>query len=285
MIRRGTDATMTSTTKIGFIGAGNMASALAGGLLAQGWKPAHIALSDAYPAQLEAHAQRGFKTTTDNLALLDHADVLVLAVKPQVMSQVLRPLAEMAQKKRPLIISIAAGIPVASLERWLGGELPVVRAMPNTPALVQTGATGLFANTAVSAEQKAAAETILGAVGLTLWVEQESLIDAVTAVSGSGPAYFFYVMEAMMAAGRELGLDEKTARALTLQTALGSAQMAITADVGPDELRRRVTSPGGTTERAVATFDEADLKAIFARALKACADRGGELALQLGSAE
>jgi pyrroline-5-carboxylate reductase len=191
----------------------------------------------------------------------------------------------MAQQKRPLIISIAAGIPVASLERWLGGELPVVRAMPNTPALVQSGATGLYANAAVSAEQRAAAEAILGAVGLTLWVEQESLIDAVTAVSGSGPAYFFYVMEAMMAAGRELGLDEKTARALTLQTALGAAQMAITADVGPDELRRRVTSPGGTTERAIAAFDEAHLQAIFARALKACADRGAELAAQLGAAE
>lgn len=276
---------MSSSTKIGFLGAGNMASALAGGLLARGWKPSHIALSDAYPAQLEAHAQRGLKTTTDNLALLDHADVLVLAVKPQVMSQVLKPLAERAQQKRPLIISIAAGIPVASLERWLGGALPVVRAMPNTPALVQTGATGLYANAAVSAQQKAAAETILGAVGLTLWVEQEGLIDAVTAVSGSGPAYFFYVMEAMMAAGRDLGLDEKAARALTLQTALGAAQMAITADVGPDELRRRVTSPGGTTERAVATFDEAGLKEIFARALKACADRGGELALQLGQAD
>src|SRR6218665_1883195 len=136
-----------TTTKIGFIGAGNMASALAGGLLAQGWKPARIALSDAHPAQLEAHAQRGLKITTDNLALLDHADVLVLAVKPQVMSQVLKPLAELAQKKRPLIISIAAGIPVASLERWLGGELPIVRAMPNTPALVQAGDPRLHAPT------------------------------------------------------------------------------------------------------------------------------------------
>lgn len=273
------------TTKIGFIGAGNMASALAGGLRARGWNRGDIALSDAYPAALEAHAQQGLFTTTDNLELLTRSDVLVLAVKPQVMSAVLKPLAALAQEKRPLVISIAAGIPVASLERWLGGELPVVRAMPNTPALVQTGATGLFANAAVSAEQKKAAEEILGAVGLTLWVHDEALIDAVTAVSGSGPAYFFYVMEAMMAAGRELGLDDKTARALTLQTALGAAQMAITADVGPDELRRRVTSPGGTTERAVAAFDEAGLKAIFSRALAACAARGGELAEQLGKAE
>lgn len=269
--------------KIGFIGAGNMASALVGGLLARGWQPADIALSDAWPAQLEAHAGTGVMTTTDNILLLEHADVVVLAVKPQVMSAVLKPLAALAQAKRPLIITIAAGIPVASIERWLGGPLPVVRAMPNTPALVQSGATGLFANTEASAEQKAAAESILGAVGLTLWVEEEGLIDAVTAVSGSGPAYFFYVMEAMMAAGRELGLDEKTARALTLQTALGAAQMAIMADVGPGELRRRVTSPGGTTERAIATFDAAGLKAVFAKALTACAARGAELAEQLGS--
>lgn len=270
------------TKKIGFIGAGNMASALAGGLLARGWQPADIALADTQPAQLEAHADSGVFTTTDNLQLLDRSDVLVLAVKPQVMSAVLQPLVALTQKKRPLIISIAAGIPVASIEHWLGGSLPVVRAMPNTPALVQSGATGLFANAAVSVQQKAAAESILGAVGLTLWVNEESLIDAVTAVSGSGPAYFFYVMEAMMAAGRELGLDEKSVRALTLQTALGAAQMAITADVGPDELRRRVTSPGGTTERALAVFDEAGLKKIFAQALTACAHRGAELAGQLG---
>lgn len=271
--------------KIGFIGAGNMATALAGGLLARGWSPADIALSDAQPVQLNPHAERGLFTTTDNRELLQHAEVLVLAVKPQVMSAVLKPLAELAQQRRPLVISIAAGIPVASLEHWLGGALPIVRAMPNTPALVQAGATGLYASPAVSAAQKADAEAILGAVGLTLWVEDESLIDAVTAVSGSGPAYFFYVMEAMMAAGRDLGLDDRTARALTLQTALGAAQMAIAADVGPEELRRRVTSPGGTTERAVAVFDEAGLKNIFSRALKACAARGAELAEQLGKTE
>lgn len=270
---------------IGFIGAGNMASALAGGLLARGWKAEDIALSDAQPAQLESHARRGHFTTTDNAELLRRSEVLVLAVKPQVMSAVLQPLAAQAQAQRPLVISIAAGIPVASLQRWLGGGLPVVRAMPNTPALVQTGATGLYASPEVSAAQKAEADAILGAVGLTLWVGEEGLIDAVTAVSGSGPAYFFYVMEAMMAAGRDLGLDDKTARALTLQTALGAAQMAITADVGPEELRRRVTSPGGTTERAVAAFDEAGLKAIFARALAACAARGAELAEQLGKAD
>ncbi len=270
---------------IGFIGAGNMATALAGGIAARGWPAADILLSDSQPAALVAHAARGHTTTTDNRELAQRADVLVLAVKPQVMASVLAPLADLVQSRRPLIISIAAGIPVASLAHWLGGDLPIVRAMPNTPALVQAGATGLYASPSVSAAQKAEAETILGAVGLTLWVDDEPLIDAVTAVSGSGPAYFFYVMEAMMAAGEELGLDAATARALTLQTALGSAQMAITADVDPAELRRRVTSPGGTTERAIAAFDEAGLHAIFARALGACAARGAELAVQLGKTD
>lgn len=267
---------------IGFIGAGNMASALIGGLLARGYRPDSLAVSDPNTAQLDALASRGVFTSTDNADVLARSDVLLLATKPQVMADVLKPLAALAQEKRPLVISIAAGIPVASLNRWLGGPLPVVRAMPNTPALVQTGATGLYASEQVSHEQRLLAGDILSAVGLTLWVDQESLIDAVTAVSGSGPAYFFYVMEAMMAAGRELGLDEKAARALTLQTALGAAQMAITSDAEPAELRRRVTSPGGTTERAVKTFDEAGLGDIFARALRACATRGAELADELG---
>jgi pyrroline-5-carboxylate reductase len=163
--------------------------------------------------------------------------------------------------------------------------MAIVRAMPNTPALVQSGATGLYPNSEVNVQQRQQAETILNAVGLTLWLESEVLIDSVTAVSGSGPAYFFYVMEAMIAAGCELGLDEKTARALTLQTALGAAKMAITADVSPAELRRRVTSKGGTTERAIATFDEAKMSATFSRALAACAARGQSLAQELGQQE
>ena len=268
---------------IGFIGAGNMASALAGGMLARGFKPAQLALSDSNTSQLEPFSSRGVFTTTNNTELLQRADVLVLAVKPQVMGAVLKPLASLAQQKQPLVLSIAAGISAASIERWLGGPLPVVRAMPNTPALVQSGAAGLFANPLVSPAQRAQAESILAAVGIALWVEREELIDAVTAVSGSGPAYFFYVMEAMMAAGRSLGLDDKTARALTLQTALGAAQMAITADVEPGELRRRVTSPGGTTERAIAVLDQVGLREAFQQALEACAARGGELAQQLGA--
>lgn len=269
--------------QLGFIGAGNMASALVGGLLAQGWPASHLWLSDSNAAQLAPHAERGCKTLTDNAVLAASVDLLVLSVKPQVMAEVLRPVASAVQARQPLVLSIAAGIPSDSLARWLGGNLAVVRAMPNTPALVQTGATGLYANARVSNAQRRLAEQVLGAVGMTLWVEQEDLIDAVTAVSGSGPAYFFYVMEAMIAAGVSLGLDERDARALTLQTALGSAQMAITADVGPAELRRRVTSPAGTTEQAVKVFDQAELSALFARALRACADRGAEMALNLGA--
>jgi len=258
---------------------------LVGGLLAQGWPASHLWLSDSNVGQLAAHAARGCKTVTDNAVLAASVDLLVLSVKPQVMADVLRPLAAVVQAKQPLILSIAAGIPSDSLVRWLGGNLAVVRAMPNTPALVQSGATGLFANDRVSNEQRRLAEQVLGAVGITLWVEHEDLIDAVTAVSGSGPAYFFYVMEAMIAAGVRLGLDERDARALTLQTALGSAQMAITADVAPAELRRRVTSPAGTTEQAVKVFDQAELSVIFERALRACADRGAQMALELGAAD
>ena len=271
--------------QLGFIGAGNMASALVGGLLAQGWPASHLWLSDSNAAQLAVHAERGCKTVTDNAVLAASVDMLVLSVKPQVMADVLRPIAAVVQARQPLILSIAAGIPSDSLARWLGGDLAVVRAMPNTPALVQSGATGLFANARVSNAQRRLAEQVLGAVGITLWVEQEDLIDAVTAVSGSGPAYFFYVMEAMIAAGVRLGLDERDARALTLQTALGSAQMAITADVAPAELRRRVTSPAGTTEQAVKVFDQAELGVIFERALRACADRGAQMALELGAAD
>ncbi|RZU47718.1 pyrroline-5-carboxylate reductase [Fluviicoccus keumensis] len=270
------------TITIGFIGAGNMAGALAGGLLARGHAPERLALSDTSEQQLQAFRSQGVWTTQDNQALAARADVLVLAVKPQVLKDVLKPLAGIVQARRPLIVSIAAGIPAASIERWLGGNLAIVRAMPNTPALVQAGATGLYANPRVDETLRARAAEILGAVGITVWVEDEALIDSVTAVSGSGPAYFFYVMEAMVAAGRSLGLDEATARSLTLQTALGAAQMAITADAGPEELRRRVTSPGGTTERAIAALDAGKVREAFANALQACAARGAELADVLG---
>ncbi len=274
---------MTQFPRIGFIGAGNMASALVGGLLAKGWPASALMLTDVSEAALGAHAARGLSTGTDNAALVANVDIVVLAVKPQAMKAVTQALAATAQQAKPLFISIAAGIPAESLSQWLGGDAAIVRAMPNTPALVQAGATGLYANAAVSHEQREQAEQVLAAVGIALWVDTEAKIDAVTAVSGSGPAYFFYLMEAMINAGVKLGLDPQDARDLALQTALGAAQMAIAADVGPAELRRRVTSPNGTTEQAIAVFDRADLGAIVEQAMRACAERGESLAAELAS--
>lgn len=274
---------MTSP-QLAFIGAGNMASALIGGLVKQGFAADRIIASDPYPAMLDKlRSVAPVATTSDNIAAVANADVIVLAVKPQVMKQVLEPLAKVLQERKPLIISIAAGIEIASIARWLGGDLPIVRCMPNTPALVQLGATGAFANAHVSAEQKKLTDTILRAVGIALWVDSESQLDAVTAVSGSGPAYFFLVMEAMQAAGEKLGLSRDVAAQLTVQTALGAARMAIDSDVDVVELRRRVTSPNGTTERAIASFENDNLRDIFQRALDACDARSRELAKELGA--
>jgi pyrroline-5-carboxylate reductase len=273
-----------TSPQLAFIGAGNMASALIGGLVKQGFAPDCIIASDPMPAMLDKlRGAAPVHTTSDNIAAVESADVVILAVKPQVMKQVLQPIADKLQQRKPLIISIAAGIEIASISRWLGGDLPIVRCMPNTPALVQLGATGLFANTNVSSAQKNLADSILRAVGIALWVEKESLLDAVTAVSGSGPAYFFLVMEAMQAAGEKLGLAPEVAAQLTLQTALGAARMALDSEVDVAELRRRVTSPNGTTERAIASFEGDNLRVIFERALTACNDRSEQLAKELGA--
>jgi pyrroline-5-carboxylate reductase len=269
---------------LAFIGAGNMAASIIGGLVGKGFAPQHIVASDPQPATLERlKAVAPVRTVEDNAEAIAAADVVVLAVKPQVLRAVLEPLGAALQQRRPLIISIAAGIQIASIERWLGAPLPIVRCMPNTPALVRCGATGLFANAAVDAQQRALADDILRAVGIALWVDSEAQLDAVTAVSGSGPAYFFLVMEAMQAAGERLGLAPEVARSLTLQTALGAAQMALGSDVDSAELRRRVTSPNGTPERAIAAFEDGGLRALFDRALLACCDRSRELARELGA--
>ncbi len=267
--------------KITFIGAGNMAKSLAGGMIAKGMDPINITLSDINESSLqEARSQLQVNTTRDNQLACQKADIVVLAVKPQVMAEVVQPLEPLFQQKQPLIISIAAGITLAQLEQWTGGQLPIVRCMPNTPALVQSGATGLYANQQVSEPQKEQARNVLGAVGLALWLDNEDQIDAVTALSGSGPAYFFYIMEAMIAAGTALGLPEATAKQLTLQTALGSAQMAITSDVDAQELRRRVTSPGGTTEQAISILEQQGCKTLFLQALQGAYERSKELAKQ-----
>ncbi len=273
----------SSSPRIAFIGAGNMASSIIGGLVNKDFSPQSIIASDPCAQSLNKLKQVApVSTTDDNHQAIAGADVVVLAVKPQVMKPILEALASGAQQHKPLIISIAASIEIQSMDTWLGGDMPIVRCMPNTPALVQTGATALFANGNVSAEQRALANQILRAVGIALWVDDEATLDTVTAVSGSGPAYFFLLMEAMQSAGEDMGLSADAARQLTLQTALGAAQMAISSDVDTAELRRRVTSPGGTTEQAIKVFEDQGMRDIVNQALTACRDRSESLAKELG---
>lgn len=271
-------------TTLAFIGGGNMASSLVGGLIADGWDPARIRVADASTQQLERLAQRfPVSTTSDNRTAIAQADIIVLAVKPQSMQAVAEELAADISQRQPLVISIAAGIREATLRDWLGAGTPIVRSMPNTPAMVQSGATALFANPAVSDEQRSMAESILRAVGLAIWVDEEALMDAVTALSGSGPAYFFLFMEALQSAGCELGLPVKTARLLTLQTAFGAAKMALESTEDAATLRQRVTSPGGTTERAIGVLQDGGFEALVGKALQAAAARSRELADEFGS--
>lgn len=268
--------------RIGFIGGGNMASSIIGGLVASGMSASNIWASDPNADSLaKLKGVAPVNTGSDNLALIAEVNVLILAVKPQIMKLVAQDIAAAVQTHQPLVISIAAGVTSGSLATWLGGKPAIVRCMPNTPALVRSGATGLYANAQVNDLQRQQAATILEAVGLALWVDQEDQLDAVTALSGSGPAYFFLVMEAMQAAGREMGLSDEVANQLTLQTALGAAQMAITSDVDAAELRRRVTSPKGTTERAVNILEDGGLRQLFANALNGARIRAEELAIEL----
>lgn len=269
-------------THIGFIGGGNMARSLIGGLLADGFAAERLHVADPNPDTTSALAsQFGIRISPDNQTLLSRCAVVVLAVKPQVLKQVCTALDTSAHADT-LFISIAAGIRSTDIDRWLGGERALVRTMPNTPALVQSGATALYATARVNATQRDRAESILRAVGLTLWLNDEVQMDAVTALSGSGPAYFFLVMEAMERAGHELGLSSEAARLLTLQTAFGAAKMALESDNPPAELRRRVTSPGGTTERAVQSLQAGGLESLFTEALRAARDRAVALADELG---
>ncbi|MGM3386559.1 pyrroline-5-carboxylate reductase [Stutzerimonas stutzeri] len=273
-----------NTPRIAFIGGGNMAASLIGGLRAQGVPAEAIRASDPGAQKRQAlTAEYGIATFSDNAEAVAEADMVVLAVKPQVMQDVCR---DLATSLRPgqLIVSIAAGITCASLQAWLGEQPPraIVRCMPNTPSLLRQGVSGLFANAQVSDTQRQQAEQLLSAVGLALWLEEERLIDAVTAVSGSGPAYYFLLMEAMTAAGERLGLPRDTAAQLTMHTALGAARMACESDVDAAELRRRVTSPNGTTEAAIKAFQAGGFESLVDQALNAAARRSAELAEQLG---
>lgn len=271
-------------SKIGFIGGGNMARALIGGLLADGKSAADILVSEPVAeAAQRLQSEFGVQVSDDNDQVARQVDCLVLAVKPQVIKGVVTGIADTVRASRPLLVSIVAGIPVASLENWLTDTAALVRTMPNTPALVGKGITALFANGSVTESQHRLAEQIMDAVGETLWVDDESLLDAVTAVSGSGPAYFFRVMEAMVEAGQSLGLTAEQSTRLTLATAAGAAELAIRSEYSVAQLRQQVTSPGGTTAAALEVMQALDVGELFDQALRAAHRRAGELAQELGN--
>ncbi|MFG6668642.1 pyrroline-5-carboxylate reductase [Halomonas sp. HNIBRBA4712] len=267
---------------ITFIGAGNMARAIIGGLLDSGFSADRI--TAAAPSEEELAPLResmGVHTHTDNNEAVKSADVVILAVKPQIMQGVCRALADTVQTKTPLIVSIAAGLEAATIDGWLGGNTALVRCMPNTPSLVGVGASGLYANEQVNDAQRRLAGELLEAVGIVEWVEDEALLDAVTAVSGSAPAYFFLMFEAMEEAGVAQGLPAATARRLAIQTALGAATMAAQSEHDPATLKRNVMSPNGTTERAIAHMESAKLRETIQGAMQACAERASEMAREL----
>jgi len=269
-------------SSIAFIGAGNMANSLVMGLLGKGVRPERIIASDVDADRLAELASRcGIRTLPSEQAARE-ADVLVMAVKPQVMATVCSEIAPYIGKPDCVVVSIAAGVPLASLQAWFGEQRAIVRTMPNTPSLVGEGATALYASNATSDTQKNLAADVMAAVGITCWLDRESDIDAITALSGSGPAYFFLLMEAMEKAAVSMGLDAGIARRFAIQTAKGAGQLA--ADqasaeppVAPDELRRRVMSPGGTTEQAINSFEREDFIAIVEHAMQAARLRSAEL--------
>ena len=257
-----------------------MATSLIGGMLANGIAPENIIACDINQQQLDTLAdQFGVNVSTDNFASASASDVIMLAVKPQVMKSVCQPLSDLDHSSPRLFVSIAAGVLAQSMDKWLGGERSIVRCMPNTPALLQLGATGLYANSAASSSQKQQAQSILEAVGITLWVEKESELDAVTAVSGSGPAYFFYFIECLQAAGEKLGLSAETAAQLARQTALGASHMALDSDVV--NLRQNVTSKNGTTEQAILSFQRDNLQSVVESATLAAQQRSETLSREL----
>ena len=276
---------MENKTVIGFIGAGNMAYALIKGLLNNGFDANQINISDPNE-ELLRNRESELKVTTysDNASLLSNSDVIFFAVKPQVLSSVCLELKGVVKSKH-LFVSIVAGIRSSDINRWLGGNFSLIRTMPNTPALFQSGVTGLFANELVDNEQKSLVSSILSSVGECFWVNEEKLIDAITAISGSGPAYFFLLMESMKQAGMALGLDEETANSLSIQTAYGASLMANKTGKDSRTLRAEVTSPNGTTQSAIESFQDQNFEGIVANATRAAYDRARELSNELGDVE
>jgi pyrroline-5-carboxylate reductase len=268
-----------SNSKITFIGGGNMARSLIGGLVATGISNKDISVSEPKADLRETLTKDfGVNALEENASAVMGANVIVLAVKPQILQEVVTPLGSLVAKARPLLISVAAGVTCSSIERWIGGDPALIRVMPNTPALIGAGISALYANSNVGVDQRALAEKIVTAVGKTVWIEEESLMDAVTAVSGSGPAYFFYVMQAIHDAAVREGLDTETARVLSLETALGAARLALASTEDPGKLQAQVTSPGGTTEAAIKILDDSGVRDTLQQAVSAARARGGELA-------
>lgn len=266
--------------KISFIGGGNMAQALISGLLAKGILPEYITVSDPNPDNREQMQAKGINTIDSAKNPLDAliADVVVLAVKPQIMSTVLADFSQVLDKQ--LIISVAAGLSTDSLTKMLNGYQNIVRAMPNTPAMVQAGATGLYATDSINEQEKQLTTELMGASGLVIWVDDEEQLHAVTAVSGSAPAYFFYFIESVIQGGIDLGLSQEQASALAMQTALGAAKMSISSDDTPEQLRRKVMSPGGTTEAAVHSLQADKVNELIGKAMQACVKRSREMSGQ-----
>ncbi len=269
--------------RIAFVGAGNMASSIIGGLIASGHSADQISAADPFPASLERLREIApVAVYSDNTSAVAGADIIMLAVKPQVMAEATDSIAAAVRTRRALVISIAAGVTIDSMQARLGPSAAIVRCMPNTPALLGCGASGLFANSQVTDQQADFAQRVLSAVGITCWVDSETQLDAVTALSGSGPAYFFLLTEAMVDAGVALGLDRDTATILAKQTSLGAARMALEGDADLVELRKRVTSPGGTTERAIQSFEQDKLRDVVSRAMHAAAERAVEMSREMG---
>ncbi len=269
---------LLTSKKISFIGGGNMAQAMIGGLLAKGFKTSLITVAEPNEAIRKKLEEKGLITVdaaVNPTVAVEGADIIVLAVKPQILGKVVAEFKDALHEQ--LVISIAAGLSVSTISTMLDGYKTIVRAMPNTPAMLQMGASGLYAPTAINDEQKQLALAIMSAVGLALWVEEENHLHAVTAVSGSAPAYFFYFLENMIEAAVDLGLTPKQASALAMQTALGSAQMSIVSDTSPSQLRKNVTSPNGTTHAAIEFMKTHKVGEHIQQAMKACNERSIEL--------
>ena len=273
-----------SNKHVAILGGGNMGRALIGGMLRRGTRPEHIWVGESSAAARQAlSADFGIQATSDNVAAAEPASVVVVAIKPQIAGSVLAALQPVLQRTRPLIVSVAAGIRVAALEGWCGAGVPVVRAMPNRPALVGAGATGLFAPATVAGDHREIAARLMQAVGEVVWVDSEDDLDVVTALSGSGPAYFLLLAELMTQGAIDLGLDPSAARRLSIATLHGTGQLVQCGDGDLARMRAEVTSKGGTTEAAVKSLDAADLRGIVARALEAATRRSRELAAQFGT--